>query len=118
MTFRAFIKQCGGTARTRIRLILAKGRGVRNLQAPDAAASPRHVFERSATDRKLANRTKEAFVGFPVLFQQPVTGGPGHNTPVALPFTVTGAVTSQNNTVNLQMGTLSVPFSAVRSVGN
>ena len=50
-----------------------------------------------------------------------VTGGPAKATPTALPFTVSGTVTgvtSQNNTVNLQMGGLSVPFSAVRSVGN
>jgi len=38
-----------------------------------------------------------------------------------LPFTVTGTatgVTSSNNTVNLQLGSLSVPFGAVTSVGN
>jgi flagellar basal-body rod modification protein FlgD len=38
-----------------------------------------------------------------------------------LAFTVTGTATgvvSANNTVNLQLGTLSVPFSAVTSVGN
>lgn len=38
-----------------------------------------------------------------------------------LPFTVTGTATgvvSSNNTVNLQLGALSVPFSAVTSVGN
>ncbi len=38
-----------------------------------------------------------------------------------LPFTVTGTVTgvaSSNNTVNLQIGALSVPFSALTSAGN
>ncbi len=38
-----------------------------------------------------------------------------------LPFTVTGTATgvvSSNNTVNLQLGTLTVPFSAISSVGN
>ena len=38
-----------------------------------------------------------------------------------LSFTVTGTATgvaSSNNTVNLQLGALSVPFSAVTSVGN
>jgi flagellar basal-body rod modification protein FlgD len=38
-----------------------------------------------------------------------------------LPFTVTGTATgvvSANNTVNLQLGALTVPFSAITSVGN
>lgn len=50
-----------------------------------------------------------------------VTGGPAGVPAAALPFTVSGtatAVTTQNNAVNLQIGALSVPFSAVRSVGN
>jgi flagellar basal-body rod modification protein FlgD len=39
----------------------------------------------------------------------------------AVPFYVIGTatgVTTQNNSVQLQMGALSVPFSAVQSVGN
>jgi flagellar basal-body rod modification protein FlgD len=47
-----------------------------------------------------------------------VTGG---SPAVALPFTVEGTatgVTTQNGTVNLQLGTLSVPFTSVNSVGN
>ena len=50
-----------------------------------------------------------------------VTGGATGAKTAALPFTVVGTatgVTAQNNTVNLQLGSLSVPFSAVRSVGN
>jgi flagellar basal-body rod modification protein FlgD len=42
-------------------------------------------------------------------------------TATAVPFTVTGTATgvqSINNTVQLQLGALSVPFSAVQSVGN
>ncbi|MSP01925.1 MAG: flagellar hook assembly protein FlgD [Acetobacteraceae bacterium] len=50
-----------------------------------------------------------------------VTGGPSGAAAAALPFTVTGVasgVTVLNNTVNLRLGALTVPFSAVRSVGN
>jgi flagellar basal-body rod modification protein FlgD len=47
-------------------------------------------------------------------------GGPGAAA-TALPFTVVGTatgVTTSNNSVNLQLGALSVPFSAVTSVSN
>lgn len=50
-----------------------------------------------------------------------VTSGAAGTTATALPFTVTGTatgVTTQNNTVNLQLGALSVPFTAVTSVQN
>ena len=50
-----------------------------------------------------------------------VTGGAAGAKAAALPFTVVGTatgVTAQNNVVNLRLGSLSVPFSAVRSVGN
>lgn len=50
-----------------------------------------------------------------------VTGGPAGVPASAVPFTVSGTattVTTQNNAVNLQIGALTVPFSAVRSVGN
>ena len=50
-----------------------------------------------------------------------VTGGPAGATATAVPFTVSGkatALTTQGKGVNLQIGALSVPFSAVRSVGN
>ena len=50
-----------------------------------------------------------------------VMGGPSGTPATALPFTVQGTatgVTSQNNSVNLQLGALSVPFTAVASVGN
>jgi flagellar basal-body rod modification protein FlgD len=50
-----------------------------------------------------------------------VTGGQAGTTATALPFTVVGTatgVTTQNNTVNLQLGALSVPFTSVTSVGN
>jgi flagellar basal-body rod modification protein FlgD len=50
-----------------------------------------------------------------------VTGGPAGASPTAVPFTVVGTatgVTTQNNTVNLQLGALSVPFSSVTSVAN
>lgn len=50
-----------------------------------------------------------------------VTGANTDGTTAALPFTVTGTATgvqNQNNTLQLQLGALSVPFSAVRSVGN
>ena len=50
-----------------------------------------------------------------------VTGGLAGAPVVALPFTVVGTatgVTALNNTVNLQLGALSVPFSSVTSVGN
>jgi flagellar basal-body rod modification protein FlgD len=50
-----------------------------------------------------------------------VTSGVAGATATALPFTVVGTatgVTSANNTVNLQLGALSVPFTAVTSVGN
>ena len=49
-----------------------------------------------------------------------VTGGAAGAKAAVLPFTVIGTVTgvtAQNNTVNLQLGSMSVPFSAVRSVG-
>jgi flagellar basal-body rod modification protein FlgD len=50
-----------------------------------------------------------------------VTGGPAGTTAMALPFTVVGTatgVTTQNNSVNLQLGALSVPFTSVTSVGD
>lgn len=50
-----------------------------------------------------------------------VTGGLAGAPATALPFTVVGTatgVTAQNNTVNLQLGALSVPFASVTSVGN
>lgn len=49
------------------------------------------------------------------------TGENSDGTTSTLPFTVTGTATgvqSANNTVELQLGTLSVPFSSVTSVGN
>jgi flagellar basal-body rod modification protein FlgD len=50
-----------------------------------------------------------------------VTGGLAGAPATALPFTVVGTatgVTALNNTVNLQLGALSVPFASVASVGN
>jgi flagellar basal-body rod modification protein FlgD len=50
-----------------------------------------------------------------------VTGGVAGEPATALPFTVVGTatgVTTQNNSVNLQLGALSVPFTAVSSVAN
>ena len=50
-----------------------------------------------------------------------VTSAPSGAPSTALPFTVVGTatgVTSQNNSVNLQIGALSVPFTSVTSVGN
>jgi flagellar basal-body rod modification protein FlgD len=50
-----------------------------------------------------------------------VTTGAAGAPATALPFTITGTatgVTTQNNIVNLRLGALSVPFSAVNSVAN
>jgi flagellar basal-body rod modification protein FlgD len=50
-----------------------------------------------------------------------VTGGLAGATATPVPFTVSGTatgVTTQNNTVNLQLGALSVPFTSVTSVAN
>jgi flagellar basal-body rod modification protein FlgD len=50
-----------------------------------------------------------------------VTGGAAGQSATSLPFTVMGTatgVTTQNNSVNLQLGALTVPFSAVTSVAN
>jgi flagellar basal-body rod modification protein FlgD len=50
-----------------------------------------------------------------------VTGGPVGTSPKAVPFTVVGTATgvnNQNNTVSLQLGAVSVPFSSVTSVSN
>jgi flagellar basal-body rod modification protein FlgD len=50
-----------------------------------------------------------------------VTGGVAGATATALPFTVVGTATgvnTQNSTVNLQLGALTVPFTAVTSVAN
>jgi flagellar basal-body rod modification protein FlgD len=50
-----------------------------------------------------------------------VTGGVSGAHATTLPFTVVGTatgVTTQNNNVSLQLGAVSVPFSAVTSVGN
>jgi len=51
-----------------------------------------------------------------------VTSGTAGGAPAtAVPFTVVGTatgVTAQNNSVNLQLGALSVPFSSVNSVAN
>lgn len=50
-----------------------------------------------------------------------VTGGVAGAPMTALPFTVVGTatgVTTQNSGVNLQLGALSVPFTAVTSVGD
>lgn len=50
-----------------------------------------------------------------------VTSGIAGASATGLPFTVVGTatgVTTQNNTVNLQLGALSVPFSSITSVAN
>jgi flagellar basal-body rod modification protein FlgD len=50
-----------------------------------------------------------------------VTGGVAGQTATALPFTVVGTatgVTTQNNAVDLQLGAVTVPFTAVTSVVN
>ncbi len=50
-----------------------------------------------------------------------VTSGTAGPSATTLPFTVVGTatgVTTQNSTVNLQLGALSVPFSAITSVGD
>jgi flagellar basal-body rod modification protein FlgD len=50
-----------------------------------------------------------------------ITGGASGAAATSIPFTVLGTatgVTTQNNTVNLQLGALSVPFTSVTSVGN
>jgi flagellar basal-body rod modification protein FlgD len=50
-----------------------------------------------------------------------VSGGASGSAAAALPFTVTGTatgVTNQNNSVQLDLGALTVAFSAVQSVGN
>jgi flagellar basal-body rod modification protein FlgD len=50
-----------------------------------------------------------------------VTGGLAGATATPVPFTVSGTatgVTTRNNTVNLQLGALSVPFTSVTSVAN
>lgn len=50
-----------------------------------------------------------------------VTSGVSGATATALPFTVVGTATGvsvENNSVNLQLGALSVPFTAVKSVRN
>lgn len=54
-------------------------------------------------------------------YQVVVTGTTENGSTGALPFTVTGTatgVTSQNGTVQLQLGALAVGFDAVESVGN
>ena len=50
-----------------------------------------------------------------------VTGALPGAAPTSIPFTVVGTatgVTTLDNAVNLQLGTLSVPFTAVKGVGN
>jgi flagellar basal-body rod modification protein FlgD len=50
-----------------------------------------------------------------------VIGGNADGSTSALPFTVTGTATgvlSQSTGMQLELGTLTVPFSAVQSVGN
>ena len=50
-----------------------------------------------------------------------VTGGPAGTKAAAIPFSVVGKATGvamANNAVNLQIGGLTVPFSAIRFVGN
>jgi flagellar basal-body rod modification protein FlgD len=50
-----------------------------------------------------------------------VTSGLAGASATSIPFTVVGTatgVTTQNNTVDLQLGSLSVPFSSITSVGN
>jgi flagellar basal-body rod modification protein FlgD len=50
-----------------------------------------------------------------------VTSGINSASATSLPFTVVGTATgvsTQNNNVDLQLGALTVPFSAITSVGN
>jgi flagellar basal-body rod modification protein FlgD len=114
---------------------LQNGTGMLNFTAP--VAEPVSITVRDANGATLRQATVKAAQGVnkwswngtsssgQVLpdgaYTVVVTGNASGAPAAALPFTVLGTatgVTTQNNTVNLQLGVLSVPFSAVTSVAN
>lgn len=114
---------------------LQNGSGTLNFTAP--AAEPVSITVQGATGNTLQQVTVKAVQGENTwnwngkasngqtlpdgAYTVAVTGGVSGAPATALPFTVVGTatgVTSQNNSVNLQLGALSVPFSAVTSVRN
>ncbi len=114
---------------------LQNGSGTLNFTAP--AAEPVSITVQDANGATLRQVTMNAAQGNNTwnwngasdhgqtlpdgAYTATVMGGPSGTPATALPFTVQGTatgVTSQNNNVNLQLGALSVPFTAVASVGN
>ena len=116
-------------------IALQNGTGMINFNAP--AAEPVSITVQGATGNTLRQVTANAVQGTNTwswdgadssgktlpdgAYTITVAGGPAGAPATAVPFTVVGTatgVTTANNTVNLQMGALTVPFSAVNSVAN
>jgi flagellar basal-body rod modification protein FlgD len=120
---------------TSTQMPLQNGTGTINYTAP--AAGPVTIAVQNADGGTLQQQTVNATTGANNwTWNGATTGGqtapdgaytvtvtsatPGQ-TAAPLPFTVVGTatgVTTANNTVNLQLGALSIPFSAVASVAN
>jgi flagellar basal-body rod modification protein FlgD len=113
---------------------LQNGSGTLNFTAP--GAEPVSITLQGATGNTLRQDTVNAVQGTNTwnwngkssngqtlpdgAYTVTVTGGVPGAPATALPFTVVGTATgvsAQNNAVNLQLGGLSVPFSAVTTVG-
>jgi len=113
---------------------LQNGSGTLNFTAP--GAEPVSITLQGATGNTLRQDTVNAVQGANTwnwngktsngqmlpdgAYTVTVTGGVPGAPATALPFTVVGTATgvsAQNNAVNLQLGALSVPFSAVSTVG-
>ncbi|HVC59542.1 MAG TPA: flagellar hook capping FlgD N-terminal domain-containing protein [Acetobacteraceae bacterium] len=114
---------------------LQNGKGTVNITSP--AAEPVSISIANSAGTSIYNATTVAAAGSNTwswngtdnggqtvpdgLYTLVATGSNVGGGTSMLPFTVTGTATgvaSSNNTVNLQLGALSVPFSAVTSVGN
>jgi flagellar basal-body rod modification protein FlgD len=114
---------------------LQNGKGVIQFNAP--AAEPVDIAIYSDTGAKLSDATMMATKGTNTWtwngtdgsghsvpdgsYQVAVTGANADGTTSAVPFSVVGTATgvqSQSNSMQLQLGALSVDFSKVQSVGN
>ncbi|HEY8289758.1 MAG TPA: flagellar hook assembly protein FlgD [Acetobacteraceae bacterium] len=88
--------------------------GAKILDAPVTSARGTNTWTWDGTDAS-GNTLPDG------TYKVTVTGTGTDGSSTALPFTVTGTATgvqNQNNTLTLQLGALSVPFSAVAAVGN
>src|SRR5436190_966526 len=67
-----FLEKWSCAHRAGVGFVNAWAWGLRHLQFLEAGARPEQMFQRSATDGVVADGTEKMFVGFAILFEQPV----------------------------------------------